>query len=165
LENTYLRHFGEYVVRQCSKDDLQAVISINWATLPEHYSDFFFEELLRSSPEAFLVAQHGSQIVGYVMCRIEYGFSSVNRFGFARKGHIVSVAVLEQHRRKRLGTCLVQQAIEGMKRRGCSEAYLEVRTSNQPGIKLYEELGFRITSRMETYYRDGEAAYLMSKSL
>lgn len=141
------------------------MISINWATLPEHYSDFFFEELLRSSPEAFLVVQHGSQIVGYVMCRIEYGFSSFHRFGFARKGHIVSVSILEQHRRKGLGTYLVQQANEGMKRRGCSEAYLEVRTSNQPAIKLYEELGFKITSRMEAYYRDGDAAYLMSMSL
>ncbi len=165
MENTYLRPFGEYVVRQCSQDDLQAVISINWATLPEHYSDFFFEELLRSSPEAFLVAQHGSQIVGYIMCRIEYGFSNIHRFGFARKGHIVSVAILEQHRRKGLGTTLVQQAMEGMKRRGCPEAYLEVRTSNQPAIRLYEELGFKITSRMEAYYRDGDTAYLMSMSL
>ena len=99
------------------------------------------------------------------MCRIEYGFSTTHRFGFARKGHIVSVTLLEQHRRKGLATCLVQEAIEGMKRRGCSETYLEVRASNLPGIKLYEKLEFRITSRMEGYYRDGEAAYLMSKPL
>ena len=45
--------------------------------------------------------------------------------------------------------------------KGCSEVYLEVRVTNQAAIHMYENLGFQISSRMEGYYRDGEAAYMM----
>ena len=162
LQPTFLRQLGEYSVRQCTRNDLQQVISINWVTLPEHYSDFFFEELIRDSSETFFVAEKNGQVVGYIMCRVEYGFSNVKRFSLGRKGHIVSVAVLEAHRGHGLGMALVEEALKGMKSRGCSEAYLEVRVSNQNAIKLYEGLSFTISSRLDSYYRDGEAAYMMT---
>jgi len=162
LQPTYVRQIGEYTVRQCVQRDLSQVTTINWATLPEHYSDFFFEELLRESPETFLVAEKDGLVVGYIMCRVEYGFSNIKKFSLARKGHIVSVAVLGEHRDRGLGRALVEEALKGMKIRGCGEAYLEVRVSNQTAIHLYEDLGFRIASRLEGYYRDGEVAYMMT---
>lgn len=165
MQPLLLRRVGEYIVRQCIKEDLPHVISINWASLPEHYSDSFFEDLLKESPETFIVAEKNGKLVGYIMCRIEYGFSNIKKFSLTRKGHIVSLAVLEGHRRKGLGRALVEEALKGMKGRGCAEAYLEVRISNQPAIRLYESLGFKVTSRMEWYYRDGEAAYMMVYSI
>ena len=142
------------------------VIAINWAALPEHYSDSFFDERLRESPETFLVAEdEAGRIKGYIMCRIEYGFSNLKRYGLARKGHIVSVAVLEDHRRVGLGRALVEESMEGMKQRGCSEAYLEVRVSNGPAILLYEKLGYHTVATHHGYYRDGEDAHLMSRPL
>jgi ribosomal-protein-alanine N-acetyltransferase len=147
-------------------EDLPDVISINWATLPEHYSDSFFEERLRESPETFLVAEaRDGKVVGYIMCRVEYGFSHLRKYGLARKGHVVSVAVLEQHRKFGVGRGLVEEALAGLKQRGCSEVYLEVRVSNQSAIQLYEKLGFQTTTVHHGYYRDGENAYLMSRSL
>ena len=59
----------------------------------------------------------------------------------------------------------MEEAIKGLKLRGCKEAYLEVRVSNIPAISLYEKLGFRKESVINGYYRDGEAAYLMVKDL
>ena len=99
------------------------------------------------------------------MCRIEYGFSHLKRYGLARKGHIVSVAVLEAHRGNGVGRALVEESLRGMKDRGCSEAYLEVRVSNDSAIGLYRHLGFQSVTTHHGYYRDGEDAYLMSKSL
>jgi [ribosomal protein S18]-alanine N-acetyltransferase len=160
----FLRRVGKYGVRRSLVEDLPSVISINWAALPEHYSDSFFEERLRESPETFLLAEdERGSVVGYIMCRIEYGFSHVKRYGLARKGHIVSVAILEEHRRQGLGRALVEESLKGMRERGCSEAYLEVRVSNEPAVDLYKLLGFETVTTHHGYYRDGESAYLMSK--
>ena len=94
---------GDYEVRRCDRDDIESVMRINSETLPEHYSDYFYDEILSEFPETFLVAELDGKVVGYIMCRIEYGFSHLRRLGLARKGHVVSVAVLEQHSGKGIG--------------------------------------------------------------
>lgn len=165
LQNSYAKRIGQYVVRSAELKDIPKVVSINLDTLPEHYSDSFFEELLAESPETFLVAELQGEVLGYIMCRTEYGFSNLKKFGFARKGHIVSVAVLDVHRGRGLGKALVMEAFNGMVRRGCTEAYLEVRVSNTGAIRLYQNLNFKSTTRISGYYRDGEEAYLMAVSL
>ncbi len=161
MENLFSKRVGDYTIRRCTREDLRNVISINMVSLPEHYSDFFFEDILRSSPESFLVAEKDELLVGYIMCRVEYGFSSFKRFSLTRKGHIVSLAILELHRRKGLGETLVKRAIERLKYKGCSEVYLEVRASNTEAVNLYRKLQFNIMSTMEGYYRDNAKAYLM----
>ncbi|MEM3383623.1 MAG: ribosomal protein S18-alanine N-acetyltransferase [Nitrososphaerales archaeon] len=164
LQKLHLK-IGDYVIRNCSKEDLPSVISINLVSLPEHYSDIFFEEILNELPEAFLIAEKDGVVVGYIMCRIEYGLSVLHKFGLARKGHIVSIAVLEQHRRKGLGYGLIKEALKALKNKNCSEVFLEVRVSNLEAIKLYEKLGFKVISKLRWYYRDGEDAYLMGRAL
>jgi len=132
------------------------------ATLPEHYSDYFFESLLRELPEAFIVAEVGDKVIGYIMCKIEFGFSNFRKLGFVKKGHVVSVAVLEQHRGKGIGKALMLEGINGVLNRKSDEIYLEVRVSNTQAIQMYQRLGFQIKSRLRSYYRDGEDAYLMA---
>ena len=78
---------------------------------------------------------------------------------------MVSVAVLEEHRRKGLGTKLITLAEERMLEKSCTECYLEVRVSNQGGIDLYKRMSFIVTGKLDAYYRDGEAAYLMASQL
>ena len=164
--NLELRKVGSYTIRRTQISDLPDVIAINWAALPEHYSDSFFEERLNESPETFLLADdEKGKIAGYIMCRVEYGFSHVKKYGLARKGHIVSVAVLEAFRGVGLGRALCEEALKGMKERGCSEAYLEVRVSNDIAVELYRKLQFEVVATHQQYYRDGESAYLMSRSL
>jgi len=131
-------------------------------TLPEHYSDYFFESILRELPESFVVAEVNDNIIGYIMCKIEFGFSNFRKLGFVKKGHVVSVAVLDQHRGKGVGRALMLEGVNGVVSRKSDEIYLEVRISNEPAIKMYEKLGFQIKSRLRTYYRDGEDAYLMA---
>jgi ribosomal-protein-alanine N-acetyltransferase len=165
LQKTALTKVGEYGIRQCDRDDISAIIEINMKALPEHYSDYFYYEILSEFPETFLVAELEGRVVGYIMCRVEYGFAHLKRLGLARKGHVVSVAVLEEHRRKGLGTKLIALAEERMLKKSCTECYLEVRVSNQEGIDLYKRLNFIVTGKLDAYYRDGEAAYLMASQL
>jgi ribosomal-protein-alanine N-acetyltransferase len=162
---TALRKVGDYNIRRCEDKDLPSVIDINMAALPEHYSDYFFDSILKELPEAFIVAEIDGKIVGYIMCKIEFGFSNFRKLGFVKKGHVVSVAVLEEHRGKGLGKALMLEGINGVIQRKADEIYLEVRVSNTGAIKMYEKLRFETKSRLKTYYRDGEDAYLMALEL
>ncbi len=165
MEEAVLARIGSYTLRKASEPDIEQVVEINERTLPEHYSDYFYFEVLKDFPEGFIVAELGGKIVGYIMCRIEYGFSHIKRFGLARKGHIVSIAVLDEHRRKGIGTILLKLAIEEMTKKSCSESYLEVRVSNKEAISLYEKMNFKIVGKLEGYYKDGEPAYVMARSI
>jgi ribosomal-protein-alanine N-acetyltransferase len=165
LQKAIVARIGDYQIRQCDKGDVPRVIDINAETLPEHYSDYFYYEILTEFPDTFLVAELDGGIVGYVMCRIEYGFSHVRRLGLARKGHIVSIAVREQHRGKGVGSLLMRTCQEAMLKKTATESYLEVRVSNTEAIALYQKLGYNVSGRLEAYYKDGEAALLMATPL
>lgn len=160
-----------YLVRRATRGDLREVIRLNRENLPENYSDEFFEEVLESNPLTFLVAQREGDaegkggLVGYIMCRVEIGFPLVGRSPLVKKGHVISVAVEEGHRRRGIGNALMAEAMKALRSRGCSEVYLEVRVGNDPAISLYRRLGFRVSRRIPGYYRDGEDAYVMARSL
>jgi ribosomal-protein-alanine N-acetyltransferase len=90
---------------------------------------------------------------------------SVGGYVIVKKGHVVSVAVLEEHQGKGVGTALMLEGINGIIIRKSDEIYLEVRVSNESAVQLYKKLGFIIKSRLKSYYRDGEDAFLMAKDL
>ncbi len=90
-----LRQFNGTIIRRCDPSDLISVMEINMKTLPEHYSDYFYESLLSDMPESFLIAENEGVAVGYIMCKSEFGFSNFKKLGFVKKGHVVSVAVLD----------------------------------------------------------------------
>jgi len=157
-----LRQFNGTIIRRCEPSDMISVMEINMKTLPEHYSDYFYESLLTEMPESFLVAENVGVYVGYIMCKSEFGFSNFKRLGFVKKGHVVSVAVLDDFRGNGIGSALVEEAFKGVKEKQCDEMYLEVRCSNTDAVRLYERLGMSVLQRLKSYYRDGEDAYMMA---
>ncbi len=160
-----LRRINDYIIRRGEYKDIPHVIYVNKRNLPENYSDYFFESLFNELPEGFIVTEINNEIIGYIMCKIEFGFSNFKRLGFIKKGHVVSVAVNEEHRRQGLGKALLEEGISAMASKKCEEIYLEVRTSNTEAIRLYERLNFVVKSKLRGYYRDGEDAYLMALDL
>ena len=84
------------------------------------------------------------------MCKVEHGFSNFKKLGFVKKGHVVSIAVIDEYRGKGFGSALVDEAIKGVKTIQCSELYLEVRCSNNDAVRLYETLGFFIIHRLKS---------------
>ncbi|MCW4007226.1 MAG: ribosomal protein S18-alanine N-acetyltransferase [Candidatus Bathyarchaeota archaeon] len=154
-----------FKLRKFKPDDLQSVMQINRLCLPENYTDYFFMDLYQRFPETFLVAEENGKIIGYIMCRIEVGLSNLGLGGLIRKGHVVSIAVLPEGRRKGVAQALMTAAMEGMRYYKAKQCYLEVRVTNVAGISLYKKLGFEISRIIEGYYSDGENAYLMTKKL
>ena len=153
----------QYIIRKFDPKDLDHVVKLNWVFLPENYPSFFFLENYTHWPEAFLVAEAMGKIVGYVMCRVEEKYY---RFSPIKLGHILSIAVDKEHRRKGIATSLMKGAEEGLVGAyGVDVIYLEVRVSNQPAISLYKKLGYNILGIMPRYYSDGEDGYLMVKPI
>ena len=153
-------------VREASAADLTKVIMINRRCLPENYTYFFFNSILQNYPKTFLVAEIDGDIAGYIMCRVERGFSKLSKLNLARLGHVISIAVLPEYRRKGIAKALLTRAMKVLKEEyDCEEVYLEVRVSNQPAITLYRKLGFEIVKISRRYYVDGEDAYIMARRL
>ena len=151
----------KFSLRQFNTQDLESVIEINRTCLPENYASFFFMDTFQNCPSAFRVAQVGTQIVGYIMCRIEHGFSDIKRLKFVRKGHIISIAVMPEHRRAGIASELVKEALDALQEMKADECYLEVRATNETAIKLYEKLAFSLARRVSHYYADGAEALVM----
>ena len=154
-----------FKLRKFNPDDLQSVMHINRLCLPENYMDFFFMDLHQRFPETFIVAEEDGKILGYIMCRIEVGLASFGLGGLIRKGHVVSIAVLPQGRRKGVAQALMTAALKGMSYYNAKLCYLEVRVTNDPGVSLYKKLGFEVSRTLNGYYTDGEDAYVMTKKL
>ncbi|HIH88227.1 TPA: GNAT family N-acetyltransferase [Candidatus Bathyarchaeota archaeon] len=155
-----------YTLRTFRAEDLNRVMAINFECLPENYSSSFYRELYSRFPETFIVAEADGEIQGYIMCRVERGFSKLKSLSPARLVHVVSIATREQYRRRGIAKVLM---FEAMKKAAAfyeaTECYLEVRVGNEPAIKLYEYLGFAKTKRNYGYYLDGEDAWVMSLAI
>ncbi len=116
-------------------------------------------------PATFIVAEQGSEITGYIMCRIETGFTNYGLLGISKKGHVVSIAVLPESQRRGVGSALMKEAMKSMLLHKTKECYLEVRVSNVPAVNMYKKLEFQIVRTKHGYYADREDAYVMAKKL
>jgi len=154
-----------FTLRPFKSTDLERVMHINRVCLPENYTNFFFLDLYQRFPATFIVAEENGEVVGYTMCRIETGVPSFRALGIAKKGHVISIAVLPDHQREGIGYELMREAMQAMVNYKAKECYLEVRASNVPAVNLYKKMGFEIAKRMMGYYADGEDAYVMAREL
>ena len=80
-------------------------------------------------------------------------------------GHVTTVGVAPEHRRRNLAKRLMKQVEDGFRKRNVRLVRLEVRTLNTPAQKLYESLGYTVTQRLPKYYSNGGDGLLMLKSL
>ncbi len=154
-----------YKLRRFKPSDLEQVMQINRACLPENYTTLFFMNIYKRFPEAFMVAEANKQLVGYIMCRIETGIPTLKLLGITRKGHVISIAVMPSHHRQGIGHTLMRGATKAMLEYNAKECYLEVRKSNLPAVRLYKKMGFKIARTARNYYADGEDALVMSAAL
>ena len=82
------------------------------------------------------------------------------------ESELQSLAVLPAKRRHGLGGALLKSALTAARKRGATEMFLEVRSSNQAAIRLYERAGFTPLSVRRGYYsQPREDALVMRKRL
>jgi ribosomal-protein-alanine N-acetyltransferase len=149
-------------IRFLSYSDLPQVIAIERRSFPTPWSlSMFVLELSRPSGVCLGAVEEGDytdggglrranpRLLGYVIC---------SRYGDA--WHVMNIAVDPGARRRGLATALLEELLL---QAGRDAAYtLEVRTSNDAAIRLYERFGFRPAGMRKRYYQDtGEDALIM----
>ena len=150
-------------VRSPHPDDLNAIVAINRKSLPENYPVAYFIDLIRTWKTTSCVAELNGRVVGYVILRLESQRSFFTKTTNFSKGHIISVAVLEEARRMGIASKMMDDVIEKTQNVGGIESIvLEVRESNIGAIQLYLNYGFIKSKILQRYYADGESAVLMT---
>lgn len=80
-------------------------------------------------------------------------------------GHIVTIDVLEMHRRRGVASALLQYVESEMGRQGIQEVWLETATNNESAIAFWKKHGYRSRGLLPNYYPNRLDAYAMSKAL
>lgn len=122
----------------------------------EAYSRDTFEYLL-TAPESvsYRVVTQNSAMAGFVIGLLEPDHT----------GHITTIGIAPEHRRRRLASCLMERIEDGFRRRDVRIVRLEVRDSNVSAQKLYLSLGYSVTQRLPKYYSNGGDGLLMIKPI
>ncbi|MDQ3559143.1 MAG: GNAT family N-acetyltransferase [Pseudomonadota bacterium] len=108
-----------------------------------------FAALARSPSAYLLVAHAGRTLLGYVLVLTRRG---------SRSARLYSLAVAPEAQGIGLGLKLLAEAEAVAQARGAVRLLLEVRTDNEPAVRLYERAGYSQLARQESYYEDGMAA-------
>jgi [ribosomal protein S18]-alanine N-acetyltransferase len=137
-------------IRRLTYADLPQVIAIERRAFPTPWSLAMFVLELSKPSGICLAATREGGLVGYLVC---------SRYDTV--WHLMNVAVDDRLRRQGIATALIERLLELAD--GPGEQYtLEVRTSNDAAIQLYEKFGFRSAGRRRGYYHDNrEDALIM----
>ncbi len=148
----------DYEIRPAVIDKLEEIYRANQRCFKrgESYSRKIFHYIL-SSPRtvSYCAFTPQDQIAAFI-------FASVENDG---TGHISTIGVLPEHRRRGLAKKLMMHTEEMLAKKGATTVKLEVRVSNIEAQSLYRQLGYTTVQRLHSYYNDGEDGFLMVKSL
>ena len=141
-------------IRVATIYDLDQIEQIEKASFKDPYPRSLLALLITLGKGLFLVAEEGREIVGYI-------YGEVN----GERGHLVSIAVSPNKRRKGVGSDLLKHLLEWFALKGVREVYLEVEVCNREAIRFYEKHGFKKLGVKKDYYGVGRDAYIYVKKL
>jgi [ribosomal protein S18]-alanine N-acetyltransferase len=147
-----------YEIRLLTDKQLQEVLLLNQRCFRkgENYTKHTFAYLL-SEPNtlSYRIASATEKLVAFI-------FITIAEDGV---GHITTIGVAPEHRRRGLAQKLMLHAEEALRKRDINTIFLEVRVDNLAAQTLYRRLGYAIVQRLPKYYNGGEDGFLMVKSL
>ena len=83
----------------------------------------------------------------------------------ATEGYIVTMDVLEAHRRLGIGTALLQETERRLENMGVRHVELQTATNNEAGVAFWQRHGYRTSGVTRGYYLGRIDAYNMFKEL
>lgn len=141
------------VIRRMLISDLEQVAVIENENFSMPWSEKSFAESLQREDTLFLVAAEKEEILGYVGC-----------YCIAGSSEITNVAVKHSHRRRGIGSMLLEELFVQGASFNTLEYILEVRESNKAAIALYRRKGFEEEGIRKNFYEKPlENAVIMCK--
>lgn len=147
---------GPTSIRFASIDDIEALHRLQCSSNPAPWTlDQWRVELEQGISEIFVLTddETDSEMHGYIVIRLLEGI------------HIVDVAVDPSSRGLGFGLRLVRAAVRRGLRGQFPDVWLEVRSTNDAAVQLYQKVGFTIRSKHPGYYSNGDDAYRMALDL
>lgn len=144
-------------IRKFQPSDLPILSKIDEECFPPGIS-YSREELagyISFRSAATWVAEDNGSIVGFLVANWEPG----------RVGHIITIDIMKHARRQGTGARLMKVAEEWASKARLRIIYLETAEDNLAAHLFYEALGYRKLEKVERYYSNGQAAWVMVKSL
>ena len=158
-------------IRPAAPEDVDSMTALDALCFSAPWSRKSFESEVCENPLArYLVAEaveeipagEGGRTAGTGEGRKPWLAGYAGLWAVGEEGHITNVAVHPDCRRRHLGRLLVASLISETYREGLRDYTLEVRVSNLPAIRLYEDFGFREAGVRKGYYEDNnEDAMIM----
>lgn len=142
-------------IRWMIRRDMPEVLRTEQASFEQPWTEENFLHCLRQRNCIGMVAEHGDQIVGYMIYELH-----------KTKLHIVNLAVHPSARRMGVGSQMVAKLISKLSSHRRTRITLEVRETNLPAQLFFRCQGFLAKRVLRCYYEDtGEDAYLMQYQL
>jgi ribosomal-protein-alanine N-acetyltransferase len=146
-----------YEIHPLTEKQLKEVMRLNLRCFKkgENYNKHTFSFLMNDPTTlSYRVATPSEEIVGFIFVMTNNG-----------TGHITTIGVAPEHRRRGLAEKMLLHIEEALRSRDISTVSLEVRVSNIGAQSLYRGLNYTIIQRLNNYYNNGEDGFLMVKSL
>ncbi|WP_394691142.1 GNAT family N-acetyltransferase [Hoeflea sp.] len=141
----------ECLILEVETKDAATLSRIHGEAFARAWGDGEFQSLIsQASVFGYLACPEGrarDRAAGFVLCREAAG-----------EAEILSIGILNAHRRTGLGWRLMRSALQEAVRRGAEEMFLEVDETNLAAIQLYTRLGFVKVGERRAYYKQDGAA-------
>ena len=148
-----------YAIRPLTDAHLDEVLKLNLRCFKygENYTKHTFSFLLNEpNTLSYRVVTAEQNIVGFVFVMVSEHDGT---------GHLTTIGIAPEHRRRGLALKLLRHTEEALRKRDVAILMLEVRVSNIAAQTLYQNFGYAIMQRLIKYYNNGEDGFLMVKSL
>ena len=99
--------------------------------------EFAIPAKLAMQPELFMIAIEGEEVIGSVMAGYD-----------GHRGWLYAVAVRESHRRRGIGSALIQEAERRLQALGCGKINLQIQPANVSVEEFYRRLGYGVENRI-----------------
>lgn len=144
---------GQLVIRNCRTEEIRILHQIDQACFPDFmaYSHAELHFYLAHPRAVSKIAERDGKIVGF----------AVGHCGPRSQAHVITLDVMPDARRCRVGTRLMEILHGEFRRRGMTESMLEVDTTNEAAVRFYAKLGYERRALLPGYYQSRRDAYRM----
>ncbi len=152
----------QFTLRDYSPSDLETLYDIDQACYPRGiaYSRRMLRWYLGQRGALCIVAQakrtgtDERPVLGFIIAHAR-----------GEEGYIVTIDVLEDHRRSGIGTALLQETERRLAKMGVRYVGLQTATNNEAGVAFWQRHGYRTLGVNRGYYLGRVDAYEMLKEL